>query len=141
MGVAVAVVASLVSAAVAGCSRPTAAIEGTVSYRGKPVPSGVVAVFVGEGQVVTGWIDEGRFMIRGVPLGEGVVTVECDTPADPSIKPPPGEKLFPLDNPAAPKPTGPPVAIPTRYRSPKTSPLRIALVAGAQRFDIPLLDE
>lgn len=140
-GITAAVVAAFVSAAVAGCGRPTGEIEGTVTYRGKPVPSGIVAVFVGEGRVVTGVIAEGRFAVRGVPLGEGVVTVECDTPADPSIKPPPGEKIIPFENPALPKPTGPPVAVPTRYRSPTTSPLRISLVAGAQQFDIELIDE
>lgn len=131
-------VAALVAA---GCGQPSAAIEGTITYRGKPVPIGVVAVFAADGRVVTGGIAEGRFAVGGVPLGEAIVTVECDTPADPAIKPPPGEKIFPFDNPALPKATGPPVAIPSRYQSPATSPLRVAPVAGPQNLEIVLVDE
>lgn len=140
-GAIAAIIAAFVSAAAAGCGRPTAEIEGTVTYRGQPIPRGIVAVFVGEGRVVTGGVAEGRFAVHGVPLGEGVVTVECDTPADPAIKPPPGEKIFPFDNPALPKATGPAVTIPSRYQSPATSPLRVAPVAGPQKFDIVLVDE
>jgi len=125
----------------AGCGRPSAAIEGTITYRGQPVPNGVVAVFSGDGRVVTGVIAEGRFAVGGVPLGEAVVTVECDTPPDPAIKPPPGEKVFPFENPALPKATGPSVAIPLHYQSPATSPLRIAPVAGPQKLEIVLVEE
>lgn len=136
--------AAVVLAAAAGCGRSTGSVEGAVTYRGKPVPAGVVAVFVGEKSVVTGRISAGRFAIRDVPLGEAVVTVECDKPPATPPKPPPSENFLPTIDGLAmlPELTAPPadggVAIPARYASRKTSPLRVKLVGGSQRFDLAL---
>lgn len=143
-----AAVAAIVLAAAAGCGRSTGTIEGTVTYRGKPVPKGVVAVFAGDGRVVTGRITEGRFAARDVPLGEAVVTVECDKPPAVAPKPPPPvdkildilptDKGFAVMPELLAPPADPGVAIPTRYASRTTSPLRIKLAGGSQRFDITL---
>lgn len=135
---------AIVLAAAAGCGRSTGSIEGMVTYRGEPVPNGMVAVFASTGRVVTGRIIAGRFAARDVPVGEAVVTVECDKPPAKPPKPPPDENILPTDRGFAEMPelTAPPaaagVAIPTRYATRATSPLRIKLVGGSQRFDITL---
>lgn len=123
-----------------GCGKVTTAIEGTVTYRGQPLPNGTVAVFSAAGGVATGVIRAGVFAISGLPSGEAVVTVECDRPADPALRPPPGEKIISMENPALPQPSAPSVAIPTHYRDRSTSPFRVNLGGGLQQLELVLTD-
>src|SRR5260370_42605851 len=79
---------SLLVLTILGCtdgSRSTGTVTGTVSYQGKPLPSGKVSFFGPNDQVASAFIaDDGSYEANKVPVGD--VKVAVSTP------PPPGKE-------------------------------------------------
>src|SRR4051794_23550381 len=61
----------------AGCSRPTSSLSGTVNYGGKPLEVGFLTVFprTGEGASTGAEIVDGRYQIEGLQPGSAQVLV------------------------------------------------------------------
>jgi hypothetical protein len=60
----------------AGCgnsNRKTAPVEGTITYKGKPVPHGTVMFQPDDGPAATGEIQNGRYVLTTDPDGDGAV--------------------------------------------------------------------
>jgi hypothetical protein len=112
-----------------GCGRADLArVEGTVSYRGKPLEQGRVGFHPAEGRPAFGDVRQGAFTLTTYEPGDGAliglhrVTVHSDVPADPN-------DAF-SDRVAL---------IPTRYAKPETSGLTAEVKPGAAnlfRFDL-----
>lgn len=122
-----------------GCGgQPHGQIDGTVKYKGEPVPYAIVIVFADDQQVYRADTDQsGNFKVSGVPYGKARVAVqrpmlESEAPPIDDHKDAPGSQSSPIKN--LPKiPT-----IPGRYADPKTSNLTVDLADANQRLDIDL---
>jgi hypothetical protein len=133
--------------ALSGCGAPksglrglTGSVSGKVTYKGTPVPNGVVTFHGDEGQSTQVPLGEdGTYDAPQVPVGQVSVTIA--TPPDNSVllkvaKQWPGGKRFGVG-----KPIEPPknvVSIPTKYSNPAQSGLRFNVSEGRQTYDIPL---
>lgn len=141
----------------AGCSPGTASVSGTVTFKGEVVSSGTVSFFSG-GKQVDGDIQDGRYEVIGVPLGEARITV---LRLDPQ-RPDPYETLNlarkrMLETKSAdlkavdPNVVTDPVQLealqkqrhllPYFYSAPETSPLRHTVVTGPNAVDLRLSDK
>jgi hypothetical protein len=113
-----------------GCNSGGAGtVKGTVTYQGKPLPTGAVT-FIGGGtepQTVTAPITNGTYTAVGVPAGAVKITV---TAPPPSAPPPPG-------TPAA-GPATDSVPIPAKYGFADQSGLGYTVTSGEQTHDIAL---
>ena len=114
--------------ALAGCGGdPTGTVSGTVTYKGKPLPTGTVAFIAKDKPPITGAIESsGRYSVARVPVGP--VTIAVSTP------------------PAWPKgarsttsmPMLETVAIPAKYNTPEQSGLTYTVTPGSQEHPIEL---
>jgi len=123
------------SLAITGCSNSKKgfALKGSVSYQGKPLPSGVVRLFMNEDRVTVARIQpDGSFEATDVFPGEAKATVE----EDPTAR---MRKMMPATGatagmPAAAGPMNrsslPSVPLPAKYKDPSTSGLIFTLKAG-----------
>jgi hypothetical protein len=114
---------------------PTYAIAGTVTYRGKPVENAGVMFMPNSGRPASGQTDaQGRFTLRtykdndGAIVGENIVCVSKMVP-DPSQK---GKDAMWLKMISA---------LPARYATPVTSPLKVTVGStGSNEFRFELSD-
>ncbi len=124
----------------AGCGwSGTTTVEGTVTYRGKPVVSGGVSLVAADGVQRSGPLKpDGTFRIPDVPVGPVKVGVSSPNPSPP---PPPakskGIKLPPGTTIGGGRPEAPPsdptpgwVPIPERFVDPVTSGLTQTVEKG-----------
>jgi hypothetical protein len=134
------VLLGLFGLALLGCSRPKGTVSGTVTYKGEPVPAGMVAFFGPGDQVASAPLrPDGTYEASGVPLGEVKVTVTT---------PPPGPSAEQLaKNPMVQernkdgnviRPAEKTVTVPAKYSRPGTSGLGLTVTEGSQPYDIPL---
>ena len=121
-----------------GCGNqnpPTYAIAGTVTYRGKPVENAGVMFMPDSGRPASGQTDaQGRFTLRtykdndGAIVGESIVCISKMAP-DPNHKAK-GAMLQKMIS-----------ALPARYATPVTSPLRVTVgTSGSNEFQFELSD-
>ena len=111
---------------------PTGEISGQVTVAGAPIQFGTIAFINDAGQVGTGRIENGAYHATDVPIGPTKVTVQVVRLGTPVGNP----KFGPL--PASAPPPGKHVAVPVRYGTPKTSPLKCDIAAGPQTKDFDL---
>jgi hypothetical protein len=129
---------------VAGCSS-RGTVSGTVTYQGKPLPSGTVTFIPERGPAVTAVIDEGKYTAEKVAAGPAKVAV-----ASVSVEVPPGfvkHMQPPKDAPIPPEARkaleagaqikkG--VKLPENYADPDKSGLTYTVTGGPQTYDIDL---
>ena len=116
-----------------GPSRPeTAAVEGTVTYQGKPVEGARVTFYPPNNRPAGGTTDvEGKFSLMtfsqddGVILGECSVAISKQTGAPPSAAHPMGVVTH---------------FLPPKYANPKTSGLIETVQSGSNSFEFNLTD-
>lgn len=119
----------LLSALTSCGGQSTASVEGTVTYRGEPLPAGRVVFHPQEGRPAFGDIHHGRFTLTtleprdGALLGVHRVSVSYDRPVDP-------DDAF-SDRISL---------IPQRYTRPETSGLTAEVRPGANEFPFELVD-
>ncbi len=128
----------------AGCnSRGT--VSGTVTYQGKPVPSGNVLFVPEHGPTVSAVIDDGKYTAEKVPAGPAKVAVtsagvevssgfvkQMQPPKDAPI-PPEARKAMEA---GAPIKKG--IDLPANYADPDRSGLTCTITGGAQTHNIDL---
>jgi len=103
-------------------------IQGTVTFKGKPLPAGTIGFHPAQGKLVVGQLRrDGTFSVKNVPAGRVRVTVETESVKAPA-KAPPGKP------PAA----GKYVPIPARYGDPKTSALAFEVQGGENTLIVNL---
>src|SRR6185369_11794548 len=128
---------SLVTLAWIGCGGPaTSIVSGTVTFDGKPVTGGAVALFCENGQSFSGAIQsDGTYRVENVPVGEATVTVFPEPEADEAAR------HMDIKNVKgnAPLPPPPKPKFPTKYTEMSTSDLRCKVQAGATHFDVILV--
>jgi hypothetical protein len=123
-----------------GCSgEPNATVSGKVTYKGKPVTSGVV-VLVGQGGQASapGVVrEDGTYVITKAPVGP--VKVSFDNPP-PYLPPQAYQRQAPMD-----KETKEAIKLasrysptPPQYKNPALSGLSVELKRGSNQFDIAL---
>jgi hypothetical protein len=126
----------------------TGVVEGKVTYKGAPLPSGSIAFHLSNEQSYEDGIQpDGTYQAVGLKPGPYKVTVVTKEIKGPPQNPPP------LKGPPkgkGPPPKAPPkgfkfippkyVAIPQRYADPNTSGLMLEVKAGKQPFNIDLTD-
>ncbi len=122
-------------------------VVGKVTYKGKPLAGGTVVLHPAKGKRVVGHIMvDGTYLIKNVPVGEMVVTIETE-----SVRAKPGKgpipKIQPKEKKTEPKDKKLPdeakaaaryVAIPRIYGDVKTSPLRYTVQSGKQTLNLEL---
>jgi len=125
-----------------GCGGPfTGSVSGTVTYHGKPLEGGVVAVLHPDGRTAQGVIKEnGTYTIKDAPGGDvkvTVITVREIPPLPKGIKLPGGiggeqsEKV---------SPAGKYIKIPGKYATDATTPLTTKITKNGETFNIDLTD-
>ena len=113
--------------ALAGCGGASnATVSGTVTFQGKPLPSGTVAFFGKDNQVASGAIEsDGHYSVQRVPVGP--VKISISTP------PPPSQEAA-----ASGMPTLQTIEIPAKYSDPAQSNLTFTVKPGSQEYPIKL---
>jgi hypothetical protein len=139
----------LAAVLLSGCGggRPTtAAVSGTVTFRGRPVTAGTVLFIADDGtQSASAELSpEGTYAMPGAPVGPVRVAVQTAAfryrrAAPAGVKPPPGlvassPQYQPVDNPVGTVY----VPIPAHYESPEESGLSYTVQRGQQTLDIAL---
>jgi hypothetical protein len=137
-----------------GCGQTTGSISGTITYRGDPVADGTVSAFVA-GKMIAGKIENGRYEIRGVPLGEAFVTVVSLDPNQlnpydglqasrkqmaEASKPGEKERDYVAEGAKLGKLHRKRHLIPIEYSATDTSDLHLTVTPGANNFNIDLQD-
>lgn len=140
--------------AACGCESKTGNISGTVTYKGQEVPSGTVTFFT-HGKVFETEIQAGNYQINGVLPGEAKITVDRLDAAQPD----PRDALNQARKQSAdnnskridPAVVSDPIRLealqkkrhllPYFYASLDTTDLRCQVHAGANTYDIKLLDQ
>lgn len=109
-----------------------ATLEGTVTYKGKPVPYALVIVTNGSQSATGNAGPDGKFKVEHVPLGEVQIGVNTDAAK--------GIAMSAIM--AAQKGGGSPppalVDVPKKYFEPSTSGITTTIQDGANTFDIEL---
>lgn len=137
----------------AGCGPATTTMSGTVTYKNKPLTSGIVTFVTDQGSA-NGTIDkEGSYTVETVPVGTAKVSVFSsggtstttknfgppggkDRMTTPKGIPPEAEKAF-----AGAKQGATGVNIPSKYSDPNTSDLKVEVKSGQNPpFNIELKD-
>jgi hypothetical protein len=114
----------LLALILAGCAGETVGtITGTVTFKGRPLPDGIVSFVTDKGQVVTGRFRGGNYILEKVPVGPVRITVR--------------QIVDPLAQNA--KASGV-QEIPLRYRSADDSRLTYTVVGGRQTHDLELTE-
>jgi hypothetical protein len=121
-----------------GSSTPDGEVTGVVTYRGQPVPGGVITFITDRGIPATAVIDPtGHYRLKA-PVGAAKVSVnnlmlrKAQATGGPRLKPPQGSA------PAAPALEGTYKPIPEKYLSAEQSGLAWTVRPGTQTYDIPL---
>jgi hypothetical protein len=121
-----------------GSSTPEGDVAGVVTYRGQPVPGGVITFISDRGILSTAIIDPaGHYRVKA-PVGAAKVTVnnlmlrKGQAAAGPRLKRPAGAGG------AASVPAGTYKPIPEKYLSADQSGLAFTVQPGTQTFDVPL---
>lgn len=127
--------------AASGCSEPKGNVSGVVKFDGSPLPSGKIT-FICEGgdkPVFSSDIRDGRYEIKGMPVGAAKITVATYKPSAP-VERPPG--LGPTTRPGTDETSKAPpakfVEIPSRYGRADSSNLDYTVKPGDQEHEIPL---
>ena len=125
-----AALALLAAAALAGChSNKPLTITGTVTYKGQPLPSGIVRFFFGTDRQSMATVEpDGTFAATDVPPGPVKVTVEPD---------PQAAKHRTMGG-GANEPAPKPVKLPPKYADPATSGLEYTISPGANNLEVKL---
>jgi hypothetical protein len=125
-----AALALLAAAALAGCNaNKRLTITGTVTYKGQPLPSGVVRFYSGADRMSMATVQpDGSFAVTDVPPGAVKVTVEPDPQASKH------RSMGGGANEPAPKP----VPIPPKYADPTTSGLEYTISSGTNKLEVKL---
>src|SRR5262249_45419644 len=112
---------------VTGCGPYTGSVSGTVTFKGKPLPGGMVTFSHSDGRFSYGKIaGDGSYSTPNAPAGEVKIGVATQPPLIP------GSKVGPL---------GPYVPIPIRYKDAETSGLTFTIQRGEQTHNINLEDK
>lgn len=135
----------LAALALTGCGEKTTEVSGKVTYKGKPVTSGVVTILDGGSAPKAGAIQpDGTFRVSGVRLGTYKVAVSSPPPpgSEPARRPAGGRDADDDKVPTAVAPASPEViktwvALPEKYGDPAKSDLTVDVKAG-QSLDIDL---
>jgi hypothetical protein len=128
----------LLAVTVAGCNRtpPRLTIQGSVSYRGQPVPSGRVRFLTPDKQHT--WMadlkSDGTFVITDVAPGEVKVAIQDDPRAPKGKTAKPAAELAPGESPGH----GPSVVIPEKYKDVDTSELKYDITPSTRDLKIDL---
>jgi hypothetical protein len=129
--------------AVVGCAEKKGDVSGNVSFNGSPLPAGKIT-FICEGgdkPVLSASIREGKYEIKGVPVGLVKITVATYKPSQ-SVERPPGigktQRPGTEDSSTPPAPPEKYVEIPQRYGLADGSNLTLDVKPGNQEYDIPL---
>jgi hypothetical protein len=143
---------------VAGCSKPTGELSGSVTYKNKSVVTGTVTVTDANKKVYQGTIDQGQYSIKGIPVGPVTMIVTSPDPNASAPPPMPTGGAGPAGTPGGVGNTGPrtggretkgltpatPIAgwfaIPKKYEEPSTSNLKTDIKVGPNTYDIKLDD-
>jgi hypothetical protein len=64
--------------AVKAADKPSATVTGSVTFRGKPLANGKIGLHPAKGKAVFATIKDGKFSLKGVPVGATRVTVTSD---------------------------------------------------------------
>jgi hypothetical protein len=129
--------------AAAGCGPPTGSVTGTVKYNGKLVAGATVELTPPTGRPIeTTTGPDGLYGLKDVPAGEArvaVVTVSAefakarDQQAEPSAR-----EKFDKD---VSKTKGMKYSLlPEKYSAASTTPLRVTVQSGENKFDVELVD-
>jgi hypothetical protein len=126
----------------AACSsqKPTGEVQGRVTYKGVPLPEGIVLFLAEDRRQDIGLIrHDGTYVVEHAPIGLNKVSVQTSPPL-----PPLGPALLRANEPEKKGlPTGykspvQAVPIPARYANTDTSGLTFSVHEGSNRYDIEL---
>lgn len=136
-----------------GCNAYTGSVSGTITYKGEKVASGTVS-FLSQGRVVEADIHDGTYHVEGVPPGEAIVTVVRPDSGQPDpllaatlARKQSAENKTKKINVAECDPGRLALLqkkrqlLPDVYSSPQTSDLHFMVAAGANGYDIHLLEQ
>jgi hypothetical protein len=129
------VVAVVLAATTAGCSRPTGTVSGTVIFQGQPVRAGSITFVPTDGATMSSSIHEGSYSIAKIPTGACTILV-VSVPATRGMWNPVKKEKVAGD--AASGQPRKPMRIPKRYNDPKQSDLHYEVVAVNQTYNIEL---
>jgi hypothetical protein len=122
-----------------------AEVSGSVRYRGRPVRSGTVFTFAGDGIPHSSRINpDGTYSMKTIPAGPVRFSVQSPNPAKVAISPEGAqqrESVRPIPAPGDTLQTpnrGVWIAIPDRYGTPASSGLSTTLRSGINTFNIEL---
>jgi hypothetical protein len=128
----------------AGCSSK-GTVSGTVTFQGKPLPSGNVMFVPEHGPAVSGIIDDGKYTVEKVPVGPAKIAITSAVTEmssgfmkhmlPPKDAPIPPEARQAMEANAQVKKG---IKIPEDYGDPDKSGLTYTVTGGAQTHDIPL---
>ncbi len=125
-----------------GCAPGQGDVSGQVTFKGRPVTSGVISFHCQDGRrdVFNARIQDGRYAIQGIPEGETLVTVvgqtgQAEKPAPAPEKPGGAGDGAPAADPALQTMVN---TLPRRYADPDQSGLNFRVGAGAQTHDLDL---
>jgi hypothetical protein len=132
-------VLAFASSGCGGNGATTATVQGTVTYRGAPVPAGRVSFFGPNDQVASAVINaDGSYEAQNVPLGPVKVAVTTPLPPPPEIQKmaKEGKRRFGKGN-VIQAPANV-VPIPAKYTDPAKSGLGLTVIQDSQPFLIEL---
>jgi hypothetical protein len=120
--------------------RPTGEVQGRVTYKGVPLPEGIVLFLAEDRRQDIGSIrQDGTYVVEQAPVGPNKVSVQTSPPS-----PPLGPALLRANEPEKKGlPTGykspvKSITIPARYANTDTSGLTFTVQEGSNRYDIEL---
>lgn len=117
----------------AGCGGGTGDLSGTVTFNGKPVRVGTVAVAASDGSILSGVIqDNGTYSIPNVPSGEAKIAVHSPDPKTVKVA------MRKKDEKPPPPDASKWVAIPEKYADHAQSELTTTIKTGPNTFPIDL---
>jgi hypothetical protein len=115
---------------VAGCGG-TGTLNGKVTFKGQPLPGGMVTVFDAGNAGHSGQIQkDGSYSVSNIPAGSAKVTVGT-SPSRGNIRNPDAVK----------EPWGPYVQIPRRYSDPEKSGFKLEVKSGTQEMQLDVKDD
>jgi hypothetical protein len=134
------VVLTLILATASGCAEKKGDVSGQVSFNGLSLPSGKITFLCegGDKPVFSANIRDGRYELKGMPVGPVKITVTTYKPSQAVDRPPgigPTKRPGSEETPAQPEKF---VEIPQRYGQVELSNLSYDVKPGVQDHDIPL---
>lgn len=117
-----------------GCSQQTATVNGQLTWKGKPLPSGTIIFHSADGTKHPSVLNEkGEYLVRNLPAGEARISFL------PHERVPKGfNRVEPSGVPSLPGTKQAIPTIPKKYENAQESGLRLVAKPGSQRFDISL---